>query len=208
MKEHNKKTLIEALSSLREYDPPEELWEKIEAETEVGKDEIFPANLLQSLPVYDPPETVWAGIEKELHRKPTGRLVRFGWRRAVAVAASMAFLVVAFWKMGNNTTTVPPDHVDLSFSTETVDPMLLARDWDEDEEVFREYLQFCEAKKFICEQPEFKLLQAELEELTTAKEDLVAAVGAFGTDPALIIQLKEIELERTGILKKMMVMLI
>ena len=207
MKEHNKKTLIEALSTLKEYEPPEDVWMNIDEELGGSGSEIVPAKLLKSLPQYEPPDKVWEGIVKQLAEKPQAKLVHFGWRQALAAAASLALLLVVYWQLNKNT-TIEPGNVALTFSEETVDPMLLKHDWDEDEEVFQEYLSFCEVKKFICEQPEFKQLQEELEELTTAKEGLKEAVGAYGSDPELITQIKEIELERTGILKKMMVMLI
>ncbi len=199
--------MIEALSTLQEYEPPEAVWMNIDEELgETGKDKI-PAKLLKSLPQYDPPAQVWEGIAKQLDEKTGAKLVRLGWRRALAVAASLALLLVAYWQF-SKTTAIEPDNVAITYSEETVDPLLLEHDWDEDEEVFQEYLAICEAKKFICEQPEFKQLQDELEELTSAKVELTEAVGTYGSDPELITQIKEIELERTGILKKMMVMLI
>lgn len=207
MKEHNKKTLIEALSSLKEHEPPEDVWMNIERDMEPENTDSIPEELLKSLPEYNPPELVWKNIEKKLSEKKTGRIIPIGWKQSLAIAASLAFLLVFYWQM-NKKSAIEPENVSLTFSQEAVDPMLLNRDWNEDEEVFKEYLSICQEKTFICEQPEFKQLQEELEELTMAKEELAEAVGNYGTDPELILQIKEIELERTGILKKMIVMLI
>ncbi len=207
MKEHNKKTLVEALSSLKEHQPPDDLWMKIEDEISGERADHIPSALLKSLPQYEPPANVWDRIEQQLSAPAKGKLVAMRWKQALAVAASLALLLVAYWQL-NKTSTIQPDNVTISYSEETVDPLLLEHDWDEDEEVFQEYLAICEGKKYICEQPEFRQMQQELEELTSAKEELKEAVGAFGSDPELITQIKEIELERTGILKKMMVMLI
>ena len=125
----------------------------------------------------------------------------------MAVAASLAVLLAVYWQM-NRTHAVEMNVLAVNYREETVDPMLLVRDWDEDEDAFGEFLSLCEVKKTLCEQPEFKQLQGELEELTAAKEELNDAIGEFGTDAGLVLQIKEIELERTGILKKMMEMLI
>lgn len=206
MKEHNKKTLIEALSSLQEHEPPEELWMGIEEELE-QHDQIVPPELLKTLPMYEPPPSVWDGIAGELIPQRPAKVVRLGWQRVLSVAASVALVLVAYWQLQPEK-ALQPENVSVSFSEETVDPALLARDWQEDEDAFREYLAICEAKKFICEQPEFKKLQDELEELTLAKDELDEVIGAYGAAPELISQIKEIELERTDILKKMMVMLI
>lgn len=207
MKEHNKKTLIEALSSMKEHEPPEAVWLNIRHEMQPENADAIPERLLKSLPEYSPPEKVWKNIERKLAEGATGRIIPFGWKKTLTVAASLALLLVVYSQLTKKA-TIAPESVAVSFSQETVDPMLLERDWDEDEAVFNEYLSICQEKTFICEQPEFKQLQEELEELTTAKQELAQAVGDYGTDPDLILQIKEIELERTGILKKMIVMLI
>ena len=208
MEEQNKKTLIEALSSLPEHEPNDLLWEQIEAEMEGGLSAILPTQLLYSLPQYEPPTNAWDCILKALEgERSTAKIVPMKWRRALAVAASLAALFIVFWQM-NRPQKVEMNVVAVNYSEENVDPLLLQRDWNEDEEAFTEFLTLCEAKKTLCEQPEFKQLQGELEELTSAKEELADALGEFGTDADLVTQIKEIELERNGIVKKMMVMLI
>ena len=47
-------------------------------------------------------------------------------------------------------------------------------------------------------------LQAELEELTMAKNSLEEALGKYGTDIDLIGQLTEIERQRTALLKQIL----
>lgn len=208
MEEQNKKTLIEALSSLPEHEPNEMLWEQIEEEMEGGLEALVPMQLLQSLPQYEPPTNAWNGIVTRLEaEKPQAKIVRLGRRKALAVAASLALLLVAYWHF-SGPKELEANVVAVNFSEETVDPLLMQHDWDEDEDAFGEFLSLCEAKKLVCEQPEFKLLQGELEELTSAKQDLKAAIGEFNTDADLVMQIKEIELERNGVLKKMMAMLI
>ncbi|MBI5914526.1 MAG: hypothetical protein HY842_04055 [Bacteroidetes bacterium] len=208
MEEHNKKTLIEALSSLPEYEPSEELWDNIEGEIGGADGDIVPPQLLLKLPQYEPPEAVWAGILKNLEaEKPQAKVVPLSWRQALAVAASLALLLVVFWQI-NRGTANEPQAVAVKYSVENVDPVLLVRDWDEDEDAFTEFLTLCEAKKTVCEQPEFKQLQGELDELTAAKDELKAAISEYTTEAEMVLQIKEIELERTDVLKKMMAMLI
>ena len=205
MKEINKKTLIEALSTLPEYEPPVALWESLESQME--SEEWMQGVELSDLPEYNPPDTIWAGIERGLAKggRPV-TLLRLHWKAAASVAASVAlFLAAALWLN-------PPEHPaaegTLSYSTEAVDPLLMNNDWDEDESAFQDFLAICETKKTICSQPVFQQLRTDLEELTDAKQAIKAAMGGFGATPALVLQIKDIELERTGIVKKMMVMLI
>ena len=202
MEEHNKKTLIEALSSLPSYEPKAELWGRIE---QAAEDELlFPKDAIKALPEHEPPAHIWLQIAKTLDQK--GRVVPLGWRRALAVAASLAFVVFSILMLNNQPTGV--EEFSISYSTEMPDPLLTNQDWDEDEDAFLQFLEICEAKKYICEQPAFRQLQTELEELTEAKLALKEAVGDYGADAELVTQIKEIELERTDLLKKMMVMLI
>ncbi len=206
MEEFNKKTLIEALSSLPDYEPKEELWDRIEAAAE--EESLLPKSAYRSLPAYDPPATVWQHIARKLDQQASekGRVVPLVWRRALAVAVSLAFIVFSVLMLNNQPKGT--EEYSLSYSTEMPDPLLVKQDWDEDEEAFQQFLEICEAKKYICEQPAFRQLQSELEELTDAKLALKEAVGDYGTDAELVTQIKEIELERTDLLKKMMVMLI
>jgi hypothetical protein len=206
MKEHNKKTLIEALSTLPEHEPKDELWQAIEAQMDEPETDRFPHHLLKQLPDYEPPVQIWERIAGQL--KPTGASVRLiGWRPALAVAASLAVLLIAYWYL-HQPTALEADAISVVYSEENVDQLLLKQDWDEDEEVFQDYLQLCEDKKYICGQSEFIQLQEELAELTLAKNELKDALGDYNTNPDLVLQIKEIELERTDLLKKLMVMLI
>lgn len=209
MKEFNKKTLIEALSTLPEYEPPVSLWDSLEGEMGIVKDDWMPGVGLPDLPAHNPPESVWVNIEKKLRYKSwAGRIVSMPWKMAASIAASLALLLTALWWLNR------PEPLafegTISYSTEMVDPMLLNNDWDEDESAFQDFLSICESKKTICSQPAFQQLQAELEELTDAKQAIEAAMGdyGYGTTPDLVMQIKKIELERNVVVKKMMVMLI
>jgi hypothetical protein len=208
MEEINKRTLIEALSSLPEHDPPGNLWEAIESELEEKAESTFSRQELRELPEYAPPPEVWEKIESKVGEN--ARIVPLRVRRVLAVAASLALLFAAYWTMNQAPISGSAETGDftLSYTTETVDEMLFEHDWNEDESAFEEFKQLCEAKKYICEHPEFQVLKSDLEELTEAKEAVQEAIGSYGTDPELVLQIKEIELERTDVLKKMMVMLI
>ena len=209
MEEINKKTLIEALSSLKEYNPPEAVWENINMELELGAEEFISRKMLAELPEHDPPEMLWNQITDQLSGSNEAKLVSINWRRPLAIAASFTVLLIAYFLLQNQT----PDQLEseemvLKYSTETVDDRLLLNDWEQDDEAFEMYKELCDAKKYICEHPEFQTLQKEFEELTAAVEELEYAMGNYGSDASMIKQIKEIELERTGLFKKMMVMLI
>ena len=208
MEEINKKTLIESLSALPEHEPPDKVWAAIEAEMEAATDTPYTRQQLRELPEHEPPTGIWSAIEKRLDRagQESGKIVPLLGRISLAVAASLALLLAAYWLLQD--AGQAPDEFTISYSTEVADDQLLEHDWNEDEEAFEQFHQLCEAKKYICEHPEFQVLKTELDELTEAKESIQAAIGSYGTDPELVIQIKEIELERTDVLKKMMVMLI
>ncbi|GIV31300.1 MAG: hypothetical protein KatS3mg029_0651 [Saprospiraceae bacterium] len=201
--ELNRKALIEALSSLPQYDPPASVWEHIERR--MAAEELLEGKPLRKgvLPEYDPPEEIWTHVEERLHPGVRmRRLVRRIWPAAAAVL--LAAWAVWLWLPTANGT----DDVSISYGTETVDPLLLDHNWDEDEEAFTQFYEMCKQRQFICDQPAFQQLRAELEELTQAKEALEQAMGRYGATPEMVLQMKKIELERTDLLKKLMVMLI
>jgi len=205
MKEHNKKTLIESLSTLPEHEPPAQVWESIQHGMELELGELISPKMLAALPQHAPPAVIWGQIAQKLGRDKKV-LLSIPWKKGLAIAASLALLVFSVWKL--NPGQAPNDGSSISYTTEPINPVLLQNDWDEDEDAFNEFLEICQEKKSVCERPEFMQLQSELEELTLAKEELKTAIGGYGAAPYLVTQIKEIELERTDILKKMMVMLI
>ncbi|GAB4256200.1 MAG: hypothetical protein Kow0027_23250 [Saprospiraceae bacterium] len=203
MKEINRSTLVEALSMLPEYDPPDETWQMVEAELDLLAVLPEKESVAELLPEFDPPDEVWNQVSKQLDG--AGKVVPM--RKWVArIAAAVVLLVAAWWAL--NTNQPSQDEGTISYSVEVLDPILEKNDWDEDEDAFQQFMAICQNGHFICEQPSFKNLEAELEELTEAKNELKEAIGAYGASPVLVQQIKEIELERTDILKKMMVMLI
>ena len=209
MEEFNKKTLIEALSSLRDHDPPDSLWTYIDRELELGEEEIYPPSAIHELPEHEPPEKVWGAILGELEGESSAKVVKMNWWKPLAVAASLTLLVVAYFLL--KPSTLKDNSLELiavNYSTEEVDNLLIKKDWKEDKESFELYLELCSAKRYICEHPEFQVLQREFTELSEAIEEIEMSMGDYNTDANLITQIKEIELERTDIFKKMMVMLI
>ena len=211
MEEINKRTLIESLSSLPEHEPPENIWERIETEMENDMGPAYSRQDLRELPTYGPPSYLWDNIEKRINGDGF-KIIPIGMRRAMAVAASLVFLLGTYWFFNQNEINgggeMDGGEYAIGYSTEIADDVLFKHDWNEDETAFEEFNRLCEVKKFICEQPEFQILKSDLDELTEAKFAIQEAIGNYGTDAALVIQIKEIELERTDILKKMMVMLI
>jgi hypothetical protein len=208
MKEHNKKTLIEALSMLPEYEPAEATWSGIERQLEENSEGFALKGMVKYLPAYEPPDFIWEKVEAQIAPAAARRVfLTPGWRKGLAAAATLAVVLFSVWLL--NRPAPPTDEAfTLSYTTETVEAPLLVKDWNEDEDAFQTFLALCDMKKYICEQPEFRQLQAELEELTEAKTALESAIGDYGADAGVISQIKDIELERTDILKKMMVMLI
>ena len=210
MEEINKKTLIEALSALKEYDPPPSVWQNINLEMDTEHRQVVPPDLLQELPEHNPPELVWRRISSRLDASAVP-IRRIRWKKNLAVAASVIFLAAAYFtfqKKNISPPTVTTGEFTFHYSTELMDYNMSLRDWQEDEAAFEIYKELCRSKKYICVHPEFIQLQNEFNELTEAVRQLETAIGKYSTNPDLIIQIKEIELERTDLFKKMMVMLI
>lgn len=224
MKEINKHTLIEALASLKDYQPPAAVWDHLERElvlqnkvselrdyeppTEVWEtinNGLVLSRAISNLPVYDPPTTIWNNLQRNLETpksKPTAIIRQLGkWKQYAAAAAVIGLIaLIGLGEWGKTTNAVSET---LVFATETIDDQLLNRDWNEDEDAFVYLMSICKEKVLACENPEFKSLKFELEELNDAKNMLESAIGEYGTDPNLISQMREIEFARTNIVKQM-----
>jgi len=205
MQEQDPSKLRNALRQLPSYNPPEDLWQAISADLRQQEADVPLRQAISDLPTYEPPTMVWQGIEQALEPATSTPIIRKLWFR-VAVAA--AVLAGCFWFVQGFQSSEITYQVVLSTSQEQVDARLLARDWQQDEEGFETVAQICEQKPFLCSNSDIQSIQAELEELTSAKESLENALGKYGTDVFLIQELKEIELERTELLKKMVERLI
>ncbi|MBK7407637.1 MAG: hypothetical protein IPJ40_05880 [Saprospirales bacterium] len=198
MLEKNRDILAKLLRQLPAYSPPDRVWEVV-GQSLANK----PKNGLDRLPSYQPPEAVWDRIESVLAEKnaPKAPLRRFlPW--AATIAATLAGVIWYFQPVptpGNMAAKV-----SITYSRETVDPVLLQRDWEQDEDAFELINRFCANSPFTCTNPDMKSMQAELDELTEAKVALEEALGTYGTDADLIGQLTEIERQRTALLKQML----
>jgi len=221
LKEYNKHSLIEALASLPEYDPPTSVWEKMERELKLHnnianlkehnppsevwtnlQNELVLQNAVAALSSYEPPSAIWEEIQGELAtRKPKGRVVPLQrWIRYAAAAAVIGVVTLfGLSQFTENTIT----NSQLSYSVETVSDDLLKKDWNEDEDAFDYLMAICKEKVLACKNPEFQILQTELQELNDAKTMLEEAIGSYGTNANLISEMKDIEFARTTIVKQM-----
>lgn len=199
--EHNKDRLRDALRELPSYEPPDHLWQPIQRELEEGESRPTLERAIGKLPEYEPPERVWISLQDSLQGQSLRSRKLRRWYPAAA-AALLVGVIFTFWKQGQSHSD--DYQVTTSYSVEFVDQDLLAPDWEEDEAAFALVEEWCAQTPLLCSNPDLQLLQRELQELTSAKETLVAALDQYGNDPDLIGQLAEIELERTSLLKQML----
>ncbi len=196
MKELNKDMLKLAINNLPQYEPPHTLWQSTNARL-----------TLTELPIYDAPEFVWQNIENQLSETQNpklltqnGQILRGGNFYKFAVAASVALMVgVGFWFFKFKNT----HQNNIRVSTEIVDNQLIKNDFGSDDETFAMVEEFCKTALPVCEQPDFKNLKAELDELNTAHTRLKNAIGDYAANPDLIDEITKIDNERTTVLRQL-----
>jgi len=170
------------------YTPPESVWEEIAKEL----------NPLREAATHTPPESVWEGIEEGLESRQVIPIGRSFWQKTrFYAAASMALLLICWGS-----------YVFLNKSSETI-----AYSQEKQPEQVAAYplidaqydriQQLCEQCVAICENPDFKNLKHELDDLTAASQQLKEVIGDYNTDDALHTQLAEIEKERGEILRRL-----
>lgn len=198
MKELNINTLQKALGQLPEYEPPTGLWDDLEAALDADG---LLSESARSLPQYDPPAQIWSNLENALAQKKTFR-ISFS-RKILAAAAVGLLLLGAWWFMSPDTS----GQGRVVVTQETLNEEIRNSVQEKDDAAFELVETLCASRAPVCEQPDFKALKSELDELSEAKKELRNTLGRYGDDPALAAQLVRIERERSGLLRQMMTMI-
>lgn len=198
MKELNINTLQKALGQLPEYEPPTGLWDDLEAALDADG---LLSESARSLPQYDPPAQIWSNLENALAQKKTFR-ISFS-RKILAAAAFGLLLLGAWWFMSPDTS----GQGRVVVTQETLNEEIRNSVQEKDDAAFELVETLCASRAPVCEQPDFKALKSELDELSEAKKELRNTLGRYGDDPALAAQLVRIERERSGLLRQMMTMI-
>lgn len=182
---------------LPQYTAPKRVWQELELRLkQVDAPMLFEP---KELPTYKASQKIWGNIAQELEQKSSSTRIPksvFRWSVAAAVAAVLAGVWVG--KIWN-----PEPENELSYTTEIID---IERSPEKNSAELRalEIVQACcEANASACTTEQFGDLRSELEELENAREKLENALGQYGADEALNIQLSKIERERAAVLKKL-----
>lgn len=182
---------------LPQYTAPKRVWQELELLLE----QVDAAMLFEpkELPTYKAPPRIWENIAQELEQKSGSTRIKqsaFRWSAAAAVAAVLAGVWIG------RTWGWAPENA-LSYTTETI---YVERSPEKNPAELRalEIVQACcEANANACATEQFSDLRNELEKLENAREKLENALGQYGADETLNIQLSKIERERAAVLKKL-----
>ena len=196
----SKDKLKKALKNLPIHEAPENIWNRIESELGREADDSPLSEALAKLPVHQPSEKVWENIAKELPANQSRFKI---YRNVMGIAASIAVLLgCLFWLNA-------PDgnKVEYAYSEEMMDEKLQVDNIEDDEDAFAMIEEICESKSYLCDFTDFNNLRNELTELTEAKVELQSAIGEYNTNPELMAELNDIEMERTVVFKRLLAMI-
>lgn len=200
MKEKNYDRLRQALDRLPDYAPGPEAWNGVAG----GLDRAAATArqpLADRLPTYAPPTDVWNNLSKELDGRRThgaATVRRLPRRRMLAVAAAVALLLSL--GTGAILTHDPGPEVSYAYGQESV-PTPAVADWDADESSFTRAMAEVRERN----EPRLNNLGQELNELTSAREEVKAMLVAYGEDPTVVRQLADIERERDDVYRRIIV---
>ena len=192
--------LKNAIQRLPQYDPPAQVWDRIQSDLEVGA---LIEEDLQRLPEYEPPDLIWDNIAAALTTpqpvvpKRAFLRPRLSW----AAAAAVLLLVSLSWfryQSGNN------DQALVRYQFSTMEPVAqsIENTLEADESAFLWAMRLCEEYPFLCENQTFVRLQEELLALNEAKNELMEAMGLYGENSMILQQLRQLEDERSYIVKQ------
>ncbi|WP_116106467.1 hypothetical protein [Lewinella sp. IMCC34191] len=196
MKEKNYRTLREALDRLPNYDALGDSWSAIDGKLNQATSGAS-APLGSRLPTHAPPPGVWNTISKELDEDKRARMRRLPLRRwtSVAAAAAVLLLFVTVFLLYDG-----GPEISYAYSREAA-PEPVVADWDDDENSFQLARREVEERN----EPHLNNLGHELDELTSAREEVKAMLVAYGEDPGIVQQLAEIERERDDVYRRIIV---
>ncbi len=193
-REKNKDTLRNALGALPSYDPPSELWSKLDEELSRPQPASEEIPQLKHLPTYVPPASVWNQLSKQLDGDQKRLRPKLSVAWLSGIAATLALLVVA----GVSLLREPPPKISKQYSQETMEQFAIVVDWTADDESFDRLQE----QLAVVNDPTLNNLKVELEELNSAREEVEAIMHTYGNDPKLVHQLGEIERVRSDIYRQ------
>jgi hypothetical protein len=177
------------------HTPPDAVWERI-------AEELSP---LRAVAAHHPPESVWENIEQNRASENsvplnTARLdlrppVLWTWRVAAGLLVPVLGFAIWFWLLKKPSETISYSEEKSAIQTPLTN--------DEVEQQYARIQALCVQRVAACETPDFKNLKRQLDDLTTASQQLRDAMGAYNTDEALTQQLSDIERERGLILRRL-----
>lgn len=182
-----------ALENLPTYEPSPGLWDRIRRDLE--RKEVL-QGAIRELPTYQPSPGLWDRIAAELPKAKRRTLP--GWWMAAAALLALAIALPLLWPKDKPRETVKFETVRQA-SWQTLQWELPPGDEDAIREVAQRFTQSVVARQ----SENYHLLQNELSELEAAKQELENVLNTYGMDPDLIHQLKDIELQRSEVVKRM-----
>lgn len=204
MKEKNKQYLEQAIEKLPAYEPPAFVWDKISAQMDTSDKDRTWHEAIGQMRTYEPPASVWHQIQWSLdnEKNASGHTRRlYLYLRMATAAAAVALLILAFnfWSRHQ-----PAPSVAYTIEEKTIPAAAeFTADWNADEDLIDEVITLFEESPKANTSSSFQTLREELSELNEAKEELEMLMEKYGKDAGTIQELKEIELERSDVIKQM-----
>lgn len=197
-REHNRKTLEEALGRLPSCRPPEGLWGRIESELVREENEEPLRSALEQLPAYSPPSSVWEAVEAGLEREGRPpRIRRLAWLAAAASVAALVAWVVFYLSAEPGIKPV------YTYETEEAAPGMFANNWDADEAALRAVVEQFSRDPWAKTHNQHGRMLEDWQELEEARAEVKEIMELYGKDARLVRQMGEIERERSRLVKAM-----
>jgi len=207
MKEQNRNALETALKNLPEYRPQEGVWYAIDRELFRQEEEQKLQSALAGLPAHTPPDSLWDRIVAALPaNQKQGSSVRVLRIHLARVAAAAVFLLSGYmvWDLYIRS---PEEKVTFALVAEPMGAWETAfRPGDpieEDENLIRKAVAMFKESVGAKLGDQYDVILAEWQELNDAKQALEEALEVYGHDPDLVRELKDIELARSEVVRRM-----
>jgi hypothetical protein len=207
MKEQNRNTLKAALSHLPEYSPEDGVWSAIDRDLFQREEHRKLQKALAELPAHTPPDSLWDRIASALPDDREERPVLRVFRRNLARAAAAAVFLLTGYLVWDFYIHSPEEQVTFALVAEPMGEweasFLSQEPIATDENLIEEAVTMFKESVAARLGDQYQIILAEWQELNDAKQALEEALEVYGQDPDLVRELKDIELARSEVVRKM-----
>ena len=203
VRERNTEMLKKALRALPVHKPSDRVWIKLRDQLFAYHHEVNRSALTEAITGM-PDYTTSVSLDLQTkHQRPTRKYIWIRIAASIVILVGISWVIIRYYPEANDT------NITLNHTVETLHRELVFFSAVEEDHTIQELIkQSCKTVPFACALPQYKSLEAELDEVKTAIKEIKFEMARYKTDTQLMKILVKQEKSRTKIEKEILRLLI